>query len=63
MVSTSDYETAAFALYRYAPSKPAAIFFDILFTAAALFHLFQMFRKKAWFMVPFIVGGFVSLQF
>ena len=39
------------------PSFPAAIVFIALFGIATLLHLFQMFKTRTWFMIPFVIGG------
>lgn len=57
MVNQTDYATAAFALYRYAPSKPAAVAFDLMFVATTIFHLVQLSRTKTWYMLAFVTGG------
>ncbi|PYH77206.1 putative RTM1-like protein [Aspergillus uvarum CBS 121591] len=50
-------EDSEFKLYRYDPSIGAAVIFIILFLAAAGIHTFQVVRTKAWFVIPFVVGG------
>lgn len=47
----------AFVLYRYHPSLVAAAIFVTLFGITTLLHMYQSFRKRAWFMIPFIIGG------
>jgi hypothetical protein len=47
----------AFAYYHYNPSLPAAAIFIILFILTTILHFIQMFRRKTWFMVPFVIGG------
>lgn len=54
----ADYNDAgSFVLYRYHPSLAAAAVFVVLFALTTGFHMFQMFRKRSWFMIPFIIGG------
>ncbi|KAI3062776.1 hypothetical protein CBS147353_9353 [Aspergillus niger] len=50
-------ENSEFKLYRYDPSIAAAVVFIILFLAAAGIHTFQVARTKAWFVIPFVIGG------
>jgi hypothetical protein len=52
-----------YPLYRYAPSLAAAIILCILFCLATLLHLWQMIRKRVWFLTPFVIGGFCKLCF
>ena len=47
----------SFVLYRYPPSLAAATVFVVLFALTTGSHMFQMFRKRSWFMIPFIIGG------
>ncbi|KAF2632177.1 RTA1 like protein [Macroventuria anomochaeta] len=47
----------SFVLYRYHPSLAAAAVFVVLFALTTGFHIFQTFRKRSWFMIPFIIGG------
>jgi hypothetical protein len=47
----------AFIFYRYHPSLAAAAVFMALFALTTTLHLYQMVRKQAWFLTPFIVGG------
>jgi hypothetical protein len=50
-------DAGSFVLYRYHPSLAAAAVFVVLFALTTGFHMFQMFRKRSWFMIPFIIGG------
>lgn len=45
-----------FVFYRYHPSLLAAVIF-VLFGLTPAVHVYQMYRKRAWFLVPFIIGG------
>jgi len=51
-------EQIDFKLYRYTPSKAAAIIFVILFLLISVVHLYQMIRTKTWIMIAFVTGGF-----
>ncbi|KAF2189662.1 RTA1-domain-containing protein [Zopfia rhizophila CBS 207.26] len=46
-----------FVLYRYDPSKVAATIFVCLFGIATVIHIWQSYRLRARFMIPFIIGG------
>ncbi|GKZ21319.1 hypothetical protein AbraIFM66951_010108 [Aspergillus brasiliensis] len=46
-----------FKLYRYDPSIGAAVVFIISFLVAAGIHTFQAVRTRAWFVIPFVIGG------
>lgn len=46
-----------FVPYHYTPNVAAAVIFIILFATATGAHLFSMFRLRAWYYIPFIVGG------
>ncbi|KAJ5703094.1 hypothetical protein N7488_010642 [Penicillium malachiteum] len=47
-------------LYDYRPSIPAAIVFAILFGITTGFHLFQLIKTRCWFLVTFVIGGFLE---
>ncbi|KAE8396156.1 RTA1 like protein-domain-containing protein [Aspergillus alliaceus] len=53
-----NYQTAIWAYYRYYPSLAAAAIFTILFAATTFFHLYQLIRRRTWFFIPFVIGGF-----
>jgi hypothetical protein len=44
-------------LYQYTPSKSAAYAFIALFGLGTLGHFFYMFRLRAWYFIPFLIGG------
>lgn len=44
--------------YDYHPSLAAAAIFVVLFAISTVFHCIQSIQKRAWFMTPFIIGGF-----
>jgi hypothetical protein len=50
--------TTKFLLYHYTPSLAAAAVFVVLFLATALLHVFQLFKNRAWYFIPFVIGGF-----
>lgn len=39
------------------PSKGAAVVFAILFGASAFFHVFQLWKYKAWYFIAFTTGS------
>ncbi|OAA52892.1 RTA1 like protein [Cordyceps fumosorosea ARSEF 2679] len=47
-----------YPLWKYIPSRPAAIIFIILFACATAYHLFLLSRHRLWFCLPFVIGGF-----
>jgi hypothetical protein len=49
-------EYADFKLFRYDPNLGAAVFFILLFTAAASLHTYQYVVTKTWFFTAFVVG-------
>ncbi|KAJ6110932.1 hypothetical protein N7486_003167 [Penicillium sp. IBT 16267x] len=46
-----------FAFYRYDPSMGGAVLFILLFIGTTFYHMFQLFRTRAWYFVPFVIGG------
>ncbi|KAF2470905.1 RTA1 like protein [Lindgomyces ingoldianus] len=48
-------------LWKYVPSMAAAIIFLIFFMAATFAHSYRIWKTKAWFCVPFGVGGFFEI--
>ncbi|CEL04069.1 hypothetical protein ASPCAL05201 [Aspergillus calidoustus] len=46
-----------FELFRYTPSQAAAGLFAGLFFITTLFHLYQVYKSRAWYFIPFVVGG------
>ncbi|KAJ5645934.1 RTA-like protein [Penicillium lividum] len=50
-----------YVLYNYNPSGVAAIIFVALFGLTTLVHIFQMIKSRAWFFIPFIVGGIFEI--
>ncbi|KAJ4027495.1 hypothetical protein NW761_012577 [Fusarium oxysporum] len=43
--------------YRYEPSLPASIIFIIIFAISSATHLFQIFKTRTWFFIPFLIGS------
>ncbi|KAF7545180.1 hypothetical protein G7Z17_g9368 [Cylindrodendrum hubeiense] len=46
----------AFKFYNYDPSLPAAAVFVVVFGISALLHIWQMFRNRTWYFIPFLIG-------
>ncbi|PWY92368.1 RTA1 domain protein [Aspergillus heteromorphus CBS 117.55] len=44
-------------LWKYLPSITAAAIFAVLFGGITCVHCFKLWRTRAWFNVPFVVGG------
>ena len=59
----ADYETALFSFYRYYPSLAAAIIFTLIFFASSAYHGYQLYRRKTYFFVPFLIGGVCKSSF
>ncbi|KAH7377419.1 RTA1 like protein-domain-containing protein [Cadophora sp. MPI-SDFR-AT-0126] len=49
--------TYEFKLYRYTPSRVAAVIFVILFVLTTAGHVFQLIKRKTWYFIPFVLGG------
>ena len=46
-----------FHLYAYNPSLAAALIFIVLFALTTLLHTYQLFRTRAWYLLPIVIGG------
>lgn len=53
-------DPTAWIPYRYTPSLAAAIIFSILFFLTTAYHTYQMVRYRAWFWLPFVIGGLME---
>ncbi|KAJ9618633.1 hypothetical protein H2203_008835 [Taxawa tesnikishii (nom. ined.)] len=49
---------ADFKYYHYNPSMAAAIVFIILFLATSAVHTWQLAKRRTWYFIPFLLGGF-----
>ncbi|KAI1802500.1 RTA1 like protein [Daldinia bambusicola] len=49
-------EVPSFVFYRYKPSMVAAVIFIVLFAILSIYHIIILFRKKAWYFIPFVIG-------
>ncbi|KAJ5927531.1 hypothetical protein N7516_009304 [Penicillium verrucosum] len=47
--------------YEYYPSMGAAVVFIVLFAIVTLMHTFHLFRKRTWFFIPLLIGGYFEL--
>ncbi|KAJ4251541.1 hypothetical protein NW762_011530 [Fusarium torreyae] len=47
--------------YEYLPNKPAALSFVVLFGLTTFAHLVFIFVLRAWFFIPFILGGICEI--
>ncbi|KAF4943116.1 hypothetical protein FSARC_15040 [Fusarium sarcochroum] len=47
---------AGFTFYNYDPSLAAAAVFVIIFAVTTFLHMWQMFRYRAWYFIPFLIG-------
>ena len=56
-ISVRSEDVIDFAFYRYDPSMAGAVIFTLLFIGTTFYHIFQMFRTKTWYFVPFVIGG------
>ncbi|KAF2800356.1 RTA1-domain-containing protein [Melanomma pulvis-pyrius CBS 109.77] len=46
-----------YQLYQYSPSIAGAVIFVLLFLSTTTLHLYQMFKKRTWFLTPLVIGG------
>ncbi|KAJ5153740.1 uncharacterized protein N7500_009179 [Penicillium coprophilum] len=61
MLSNRSDEELAFAFYRYDPSMGGAVLFIILFMGTTFYHIFQLFKTRTWFFIPFAIGGLLEI--
>ena len=47
-----------YILYHYSPSFAAAAVFIVLFIATTTAHTYQLLRRRTWYFIPFVIGGF-----
>ena len=47
-----------YILYHYSPSFAAAAVFIVLFIATTTAHTYQLLRRRTWYFIPFLIGGF-----
>lgn len=56
-MSSSSNPAIDFQLYRYVPSRAAAILFLVLFIITTAYHIYQVVRMRSWYMLVFVTGG------
>ncbi|CRL23250.1 RTA1 like protein [Penicillium camemberti] len=61
VASIRSEEEAVFAFYRYDPSMGGAVLFAILFMGTTFYHIFQMFKARTWFFIPYVIGGLFEI--
>ncbi|KAF4341500.1 Rtm1p [Fusarium beomiforme] len=61
MADSSSSETFDFKLYRYDPSLPAAVVSVVVFSILSVLHVWRLFRVRAYYFTPFVIGGFCRL--
>jgi hypothetical protein len=57
LLSIRSDEEPIFAFYRYSPSMGGALLFALLFMGTTFYHIFQLFKTRTWFFIPFVIGG------
>ena len=50
-------DPTAYVLYRYIPSRVAAIIFVVAFGLTTFAHIFQLIKKRTWYFTPLVIGG------
>ncbi|KAH7141253.1 RTA1 like protein-domain-containing protein [Dactylonectria estremocensis] len=45
-----------YVFYHYNPSLAAAVVFVVVFSISALLHIWQIFRHRTWYFIPFLIG-------
>ncbi|KXG52381.1 RTA-like protein [Penicillium griseofulvum] len=61
MPSIRSDDEPIFAFYRYNPSMGGAVLFTILFIGTTFYHIFQLFKTRTWFFIPFVIGGLFEI--
>ncbi|KAL2782548.1 RTA1 like protein [Aspergillus keveii] len=54
-------QTIDFELYRYTPNLAAAALFVALFFLTTLYHVYQVWRGRAWYFLAFVIGGIFQI--
>ncbi|KAF3032195.1 hypothetical protein E8E11_002289 [Didymella keratinophila] len=61
MAPSKDFNAPnAFVSYGYNPSLAAAVLFTVIFAITTALQFYQMVRKRAWFLMPFVVGSLLG---
>lgn len=50
-------DDANHSVYKYNPSVAAACILAVMFGLITIAHMLKMFRSRAWFLIPLVVGG------
>ncbi|KAM5341550.1 hypothetical protein ACJ41O_014581 [Fusarium nematophilum] len=50
-----------FSLYHYDPTIAGGVIFALLFLGTTLFHFWQLFRERCWFVIPLAAGGLLEV--
>ncbi|TPX13402.1 uncharacterized protein E0L32_006132 [Thyridium curvatum] len=50
-----------YPLWLYIPNRPAAVIFTIIFVIITGYHTYLLFRRRLWFVIPFVVGGYFEV--
>lgn len=54
---TPPQEPSPFKMYHYDPTIAGAVVMLLLFLATTLWHFWQLFRARCWFILPLAIGG------
>jgi hypothetical protein len=54
---TPPQEQKPFSLYHYDPTIGGAVVTLLLFLATTMWHFWQLFRARCWFILPLAFGG------
>lgn len=54
---------SGYALWYYIPCLPASIIFIVLFIIMTGIHFALTIQRRAWYCIPFVVGGSCELFF
>ncbi|KAL2851426.1 RTA1 like protein [Aspergillus pseudodeflectus] len=57
----AEQDTVDFQLYRYTPNRAAAGLFVALFLLTTIYHVYQVWRRRAWYFTAFVVGGIFQI--
>ncbi|KAL3455230.1 RTA1 like protein [Aspergillus heterothallicus] len=57
----AEQDQIDFQLYRYTPNRAAAGLFVALFLLTTIYHVYQVWRGRAWYFLAFVVGGIFQI--
>lgn len=46
-----------YMLYHYSPRLAPAVIFITLFAISSIVHIWQLWRRRTWYFIPFVIGG------